>query len=65
MFYISFQKPRDFAEVTEQSENINKPWIKATLKEIKNIIKNQTFQIEDQNESEPVTSCMDEYKAKI
>ena len=38
---------------------------KATLKEIKNIINNQTFRIEDPNESEPVTPCMDVYKAKI
>ena len=36
-----------------------------TLKEIKNLINNQTFIIEDQNEGEPVTPCMDVYKAKI
>ena len=30
-----------------------------------NIINNQTFLIEDQNEGEPVTPCMDVYKAKI
>ena len=47
------------------SENIRKPWLKATLKDIKNIINNQTFLIEDQNEGEPVTPCMDVYKAKI
>ena len=47
------------------SENIKKPWLKANLKEIKNIINNQTFLIEDQNEGEPVTPCMDVYKAKI
>ena len=47
------------------SENIIKPWLKATLKEIKNLINNQTFLIEDQNEGEPVTTCMDVYKAKI
>ena len=35
------------------------------LKQIKNLINNQTFLIEDQNEVEPVTPCMDEYKAKI
>ena len=27
-------EPRKFAEVTKLSENINKPWLKATLKEI-------------------------------
>ena len=58
-------EPRNFAEVTKLSENIRKPWLEATLKEIKNIINNQTFLIEDQNEGEPVTPCMDLYKAKI
>ena len=56
---------RNFAEVTKLSENIKKPWLKATLKEIKNIFNNQTFLIEDQNEGETVTPCMDVYKAKI
>ena len=41
------------------------PWLKETLKKIKNLINNQTFLIEDQNEGEPVTPCMDVYKAKI
>ena len=58
-------EPGNFAEVTKFSENINKPWLKATLKEIKNLINNQTFLIEDQNEGEPVNPCMDVYKAKI
>ena len=30
-----------------------------------NLINNQTFLIEDQNEGEPVTPFMDVYKAKI
>ena len=52
-------KPRSFSEVTKFSENISKPWLKATLKEINNLIRNQTFLIEDQNEGEPVThACM-------
>ena len=46
-------------------ENIRKPWIKANLKEIKNIINNQNFLIEDRNEGEPVTPCMDVYKSNI
>ena len=58
-------EPRNFAEVTKLSENIKKPWLKATLKEINNLINNQTLLIEDQNEGEPVTPCMDVYKAKI
>ena len=52
-------EPRNFAEVTKLLDNIKKPWLKATLKEIKNLVKNQTFLIEDQNEGEPVTPCMD------
>ena len=58
-------EPRNFAEVTKFSDNITKPWLKANLKEIKNLINNHTFLIEDQNESEPVTPRMDVYKAKI
>ena len=49
------QEPRNFAQVTKLSENNRKPWLKATLKEVKNLINNQTFLIEDQNEGEPVT----------
>ena len=56
---------RNFAEVTKLAENIRKPWLKDTLKEIKNIINNQTFMIEDPKDGEPVTPCMDVYKAKI
>ena len=55
----------NFAEVTKFSENIRKPWLKATLKEIKNLINNQPFLIEDPKDGEPVTPCMDVYKAKI
>ena len=42
-------EPRNFAEVTKLSDNIKKPCLKATLKDIKNIINNQTFLIEDPN----------------
>ena len=41
-------EPRNFAEVKKLAENIRKPWLKATLKEIKNLINNQNFLIEDQ-----------------
>ena len=58
-------EPRNFAEVTKLSENNRKPWLKATLKEIKNIINNQTFLVEDPKDGELVTPCMDVYKAKI
>ena len=58
-------EPRNFAEVTKLPENIRKPWLKATLKEIKNLINNQIFMNEDPKDGEPVTLCMDVYKAKI
>ena len=54
-FSLFIPEPRNFAEVTKLSENINKPWLEATLKEIKNQINNHTFLIEDQNEGGPVT----------
>ena len=56
---------RNFAEVKKLSKNIKKPWLKATLKEMKNLINNQNFLIEDHNEGETVNPCMDVYKAKI
>ena len=58
-------EPRKFSEVTKLSENMRKPWLKANLEDIKNLINNQTFLIEDQKEGEWVTTCMDVYKAKI
>ena len=58
-------EPRNFAEVNKLAENVRKPWLKATLKEIKNLINNMTFIIEDPKHDEPVTPCMDVYKAKI
>ena len=58
-------EPRNFSEVTKLSEIIRIPWLKATLKELKNLINNQNFLIEYQNEGEPVTPCMDRYKGKI
>ena len=51
--------------MTKLTENIKKPWLKATLKKIKNIINNKNFLIEDQNEGEPITPCMYVYKTKI
>ena len=59
------REPRNFSEVKKLSENIKKPRLKANLKVIKNIFNNQTFLIEYQNESEPITPCMDVYKTKI
>ena len=44
---------------------MNKTWLKATQKEIKNLIKNQTFLVQQPENGEPVTPCMDVYKPKI
>ena len=40
-------EPINFAEVTKLSDNIKKPWLKATTKEIKNLINNKNFLVED------------------
>ena len=58
-------EPRNFAEVTKLLDSINRPWLKATLKQIENLINNQTFIIEYPEKDEHVTPCMDVYKAKI
>ena len=51
--------------MTKFSDDIKKAWIKSTQKEIKNIINNQTFLVQDPEKGKPVTLCMDVYKAKI
>ena len=56
---------RNFAEVTRLSEDTSKPWINASLKEMKCLINNQTFLVDYPEKGEPVTPCMDGYKAKI
>ena len=56
---------RNFAELAKLSENIQKPWLKATIKEKNNLVNNQTFLIYDQNEGDPVTPCMDVYKSSF
>ena len=58
-------EPRNFSEVTILSDDINKPWLKATQKEIENIINNQNFLVQDPGKGQPVTPCMDVHKAKI
>ena len=58
-------EPRNFDEVTELSNNIKKPRPKKILEEIKNSINSQNFIVEDPEKDEPVTPCMDVYKAKI
>ena len=58
-------EPRNFSEVTRFSDDIKKTWLNVTQKDIKNLINNQTFLVEEPEEDEPVTPYMDVYKAKI
>ena len=58
-------EPKNFSEGTRLSYDIKKPWLKATQKDIKNLINNQTFLVEDPDKGEPVTPYMDAYKEKI
>ena len=46
------------------SDDIKKPWVKATQKEIKNLIVNPTFLVEYPKKGKHVTPCMYVYKAK-
>ena len=39
-------EPRNFSEMTILSEDIKKYWLKATMKEINNLINNQTFLVD-------------------
>ena len=55
-------EPRNFADGINCQMTLNKPWIKATLKEIKNLIKNQNFLVQEPEKGEPVNPCMDVYK---
>ena len=52
-------EPTNFAEDTKISDDINQPCLKATKRKIKNLIKNQTFIIQEPKKGEPVTPCMD------
>ena len=63
--YYFIPEPRKFSEVTRLSEDINKPWLKENIKEIKNLINNQNFLVQDTEKGEPMTPCMDVYKSKI
>ena len=60
-----FPEHRNFSGVTKLSYDINKPWIKATKKEIKYIINNNNFLFQEPDKGKPVTPCMDVYKAKV
>ena len=57
-------EPKKCSEVTKIPDGINKPCLKPTLNEIKNIINNQNFLFEYPKKDEPVNSCMYVYKEK-
>ena len=57
--------PSNFSEVSILSDHIKKLWLKETQKEIKNIINNQNFLFQEPEKGDPVSPCMDAYKAKI
>ena len=58
-------EPRKFSEVKKISYDIKKSWLKETMKEIKNLINNQTLLVEYPDKYEPMTPCMDVYKYMI
>ena len=55
----SIPEPRNFAEVTKLSDKINKPWIKATQNDIKNLFNNHNFLVGYPKKCEPATPYMD------
>ena len=56
---------RNFSEVTKLSEDIKKHWLKATLKEINNLINNKKNLVDEPEKGEPVTPCIDFINQKI
>ena len=55
----------NFSEVTKLPADVKKVWLKATLKDIKNLIDNQNFLMDDPEKRDHVKTCMDVYKANI
>ena len=46
-------------------DDVKKPYLKSTQKDIKNIINNHTFIVQEQDKGESVNICMDAYTDKI
>ena len=53
----------NFAEVTRLPAYVKKAWLKSTLKDIKHLINNNTFRMDESEKGGPVIPCMDFYKA--
>ena len=47
------------------SDDIKKPLIKATQEEVKSLINNHNFLVQELEKGETVTPCIDVYKSKI
>ena len=58
-------EPRKFTGVTRLQAYSKNTWLKSNLKEIKNLIKNQKFLMDDPKKGYPVTQCMDVYMKNI
>ena len=58
-------KPREFTEVTRLPPDVKKAWLKANLKDIKQIINDKKFIMDYPDKGEPVTPFMYVYKEKI
>ena len=57
--------PKNFLELTILSEDTSKPWLEENLKDIQNLINNQKFLVNETENGEVLTPCMNFYKAKI
>ena len=58
-------EPRNFAEATRSPPDIKKAFLKTTLKEIHFLINYHKFLMDEPKKGDPVTTCMDVYKANI
>ena len=52
-------EPGSFSEFTRLPADVKKAWLKAIFKEIRHLIKNHNFLIDDSEKGEPVTPCID------
>ena len=51
--------------MTRLSEEYQEPFLKTTMEEIKNLMNTKTFLSQDPEKVEPVTPCMNVFKAKF
>ena len=55
----------NFSEVSRLPADVKNAWLRATLKEIKNLINNQNFLMDDPCKGYLMPPCMDLYKEKL